>query len=70
MLGQRKVKGKSNEVKAIPELLDVWELTDCLVTIDAIGCQTKIAAKIVEKKGDYLLAVKKNQGQLYQDLKE
>lgn len=70
VLGQRKVKGKSNEIKAIPELLEVLELTDCLVTIDAIGCQTKIAAKIVEKKGDYLLAVKKNQGQLYQDLKE
>ncbi len=70
VLGQRKVKGKSNEIKAIPELLEVLELTDCLVTIDAIGCQTKIAAKIVEKKGDYLLAVKKNQGQLYQDVKE
>lgn len=70
VLGQRKVKGKSNEITAIPELLEVLELTDCLVTIDAIGCQTKIAAKIVEKKGDYLLAVKKNQGQLYQDVKD
>jgi predicted transposase YbfD/YdcC len=70
VLGQRKVRSKSNEIKAIPELLAVLELADTLVTIDAMGCQKKIAAKIVEKKGDYLLAVKKNQGHLYQDLKD
>ncbi len=70
VLGQVKVRNKSNEIKAIPELLQVLALKDCIVTIDAIGCQTKIAAKIVEKQGDYLLAVKNNQGQLYQDLKD
>ena len=70
VLGQVKVRSKSNEIKAIPKLLRVLALKDCIVTIDAIGCQTKIAAKIVEKQGDYLLAVKNNQGQLYQDLKD
>ena len=70
VLGQVKVKRKSNEIKAIPELLRVLELKDCIVTIDAIGCQTGIVAAIADKQGDYLLAVKPNQGQLYQDLKD
>ncbi len=70
VLGQTKIKDKSNEIKAIPELLKLLELTGCIVTIDAIGCQTKIAETIVTQGGDYVLAVKKNQGKLYQDLKE
>jgi len=70
VLGQIKVKDKSNEIRSIPKLLRVLELTGCIVTIDAIGCQTKIAEMIVQQGGDYLLAVKENQGQLYQDLQD
>lgn len=68
VLGQRKVDEKSNEITAIPELLKLLELDGCLVTIDAMGCQTEIAEQIIEQGGDYLLAVKANQGHLYQDI--
>ncbi len=68
VLGQRKVGEKSNEITAIPELLRLLEIKGCIVTIDAIGTQTKIAKQIIEAEGDYLLAVKHNQGKLYQDL--
>jgi predicted transposase YbfD/YdcC len=67
-LGQTKVDEKSNEITAIPKLLRLLELAGCLVTIDAMGCQKEIARQIVEAQADYLLAVKKNQGQLYQDV--
>lgn len=67
-LGQRKVKAKSNEITAIPDLLELLRLKGCIVTIDAMGCQTDIAEKIVAQEADYVLAVKKNQGQLYQHL--
>lgn len=60
-LGQVKVPGKSNEITAIPELIDALYLKGHLVSIDAMGCQKDIAARIVKKKGDYLLAVKGNQ---------
>jgi predicted transposase YbfD/YdcC len=70
VLGQTKVHAKSNEITAIPELLRLLELTGCIVTIDAMGCQTKIANTIVQRGGDYLLAVKENQGKLYADLKD
>lgn len=70
VLGQRQVKDKSNEITAIPELLQVLELTGCIVTIDAIGCQTKIAEAIVQQNADYLLAVKENQAHLYQDVQD
>jgi predicted transposase YbfD/YdcC len=66
-LGQVKVDEKSNEITAIPKLLDVLVIRGCLVTIDAMGCQREIAAKIIEKGGDYLLAVKGNQGCLEED---
>jgi predicted transposase YbfD/YdcC len=66
-LGQVKVDEKSNEITAIPKLLDVLVIQGCLVTIDAMGCQRDIAAKIIEKGGDYLLAVKGNQGCLEED---
>ena len=61
VLGQRKVADKSNEMTAIPQLLDVLALDGCIVTIDAIGTQTKIAARIVDRGADYVLAVKANQ---------
>jgi predicted transposase YbfD/YdcC len=68
VLGQVKVDAKSNEITAIPELLEMLEVGGCIVTIDAMGCQTEIAAKIVEKEADYVLAVKGNQVSLYEDL--
>lgn len=61
VLGQTKVHEKSNEITAIPELLSSLDISGCIVTIDAIGCQRKIAQQIVDQKGDYLLAVKDNQ---------
>jgi predicted transposase YbfD/YdcC len=66
-LGQVKVDEKSNEITAIPKLLNVLVLKGCLVTIDAMGCQREIAAQIIEKGADYLLAVKGNQGCLEED---
>jgi len=68
ILAQRKVDSKTNEITAIPELLDALELAGCIVTIDAMGCQTAIASKIIERKADYVLAVKENQGYLYEDI--
>ena len=66
VLGQTKTDDKSNEITAIPELLKSLELKGCLVTVDAIGCQKKIAEAIVEQEADYLLAVKDNQPSLHQ----
>jgi predicted transposase YbfD/YdcC len=63
-LGQVKVDDKSNEITAIPKLLEVLAIKGCIVTIDAMGCQTEIAEKIIEKGADYILAVKGNQGSL------
>jgi predicted transposase YbfD/YdcC len=68
VLGQTKVADKSNEISAIPELLHLLEITGCIVTVDAIGTQTEIAETIVDGGGDYLLAVKENQGHLFEDL--
>jgi predicted transposase YbfD/YdcC len=68
VLGQCKVDDKSNEITAIPELLEVLEIAGCIVTVDAIGCQTKIAEKVIEKQADYVLPVKKNQKNLYETL--
>ena len=68
VLGQVKVAEKSNEITAIPKLLAVLELQGCLVTTDAMGTQTEIAAAIVDREADYLLALKKNQGHLYDDV--
>src|SRR5439155_12216251 len=67
-LGQEVVDEKSNEITAIPKLLAVLELTGAIVTIDAMGCQKEIAAKIREKKADYVLAVKGNQEHLEEDI--
>lgn len=68
VLGQRKVDSKSNEITAIPALLKMLTLKGCIVTIDAIGCQKDIAAQIVAKEADYVLALKKNQPHLYEDV--
>ena len=68
ILGQIKVNEKSNEIIAIPELLDVLLIKGCVITIDAIGCQKKIAKKIISKQADYILAVKANQQELYEDI--
>ncbi|EJC1072852.1 ISAs1-like element IS1358 family transposase [Vibrio cholerae] len=65
-IGQLKVDSKSNEITAIPKLLDLLDVKGCLITIDAMGCQKKIAQKIRDKEADYLLAVKGNQGMLEQ----
>ena len=64
VLGQVKTAEKSNEITAIPELLEILNIRGCLVTIDAMGCQKAIAKKILDKEADYLLAVKSNQGRL------
>jgi predicted transposase YbfD/YdcC len=70
VLGQEKVSDKSNEISAIPELLDSLLIRGYLVTIDAMGCQSQIAAKILAQKADYLLAVKGNQPSLQVTLQE
>lgn len=64
VIGQLKTETKSNEITAIPELVKLLDIKGCLVSIDAMGCQTKIAKEIVENGGDYLLAVKGNQQSL------
>lgn len=66
VVGQRKTDAKSNEITAIPLLLDMLELTGCLVTIDAMGCQKTIAEKIRDRGADYLLALKQNHPTLHQ----
>src|SRR5437868_7078167 len=68
VLGQVKVTEKSNEIVAIPALLDMMAIEGAIVTIDAMGCQRDIAAKILEKKSDYVLALKSNQGTLCEDV--
>jgi predicted transposase YbfD/YdcC len=68
VLGQVKVAEKSNEIVAIPKLLSLLAIEGAIVTIDAMGCQREIAAKIVDKKADYILALKGNQGSLREDV--
>lgn len=70
VLGQLACEEKSNEITAIPALLDLIIVKGCIVTIDAMGCQTEIAAKIIEKEADYILAVKDNQQSLHKELQE
>ena len=69
-LAQEHTRGKGNEIPAIKALLDTLALKGCIVTIDAIGCQTEIAQKILDQGGDYLLAVKDNQETLAKALRE
>ena len=70
VLGQTRTEAHSNEITAIPELLKVLELKGSTVTIDAMGCQKNIAQQVVEKGADYLLAVKANQGELHENIKD
>jgi predicted transposase YbfD/YdcC len=69
VLGQLKVADKSNEITAVPELLRVLELSGCIVTIDAMGCQKKIATEVIEADADYVLALKGNQETVHQEVK-
>ena len=68
VLGQLKVDEKSNEITAIPKLLEILDLAGCIVTIDAMGCQKKIAEAIVDNNADYVLALKANQGNLHKNV--
>jgi len=69
VLGQQKVDEKSNEITAIPKLLEQLDIAGSVVTMDAMGCQTAITEQIVEKSADYVLSLKGNQGSLHQDVK-
>jgi predicted transposase YbfD/YdcC len=69
VLGQLKVADKSNEITAVPELLRVLELSGCIVTLDAMGCQKKIAREIIEADADYVLALKGNHEQVHDEVK-
>lgn len=68
VLGQRKVGHRSSEITAIPKLLKLLDINGCIITIDAIGTQTKIAAQIIQQGADYLLPVKENQANLREDI--
>ncbi len=68
VLGQRKVDDKSNEITAVPQLLKLLDIAGCIVVLDAISTQTKIAKTIIDQGGDYILNVKENQGHLYEDI--
>ena len=69
-LGQVAVDEKSNEITAIPELLELLDINGALVTIDAMGCQKAIAQKIIDQGGDYILTVKDNQEHLHADIQQ
>ena len=69
VLGQVKVDEKSNEITALPALLELLDVRGCIVTIDAMGCQRGIARQIVEQGGDYVLALKGNQSSLFEDVR-
>jgi predicted transposase YbfD/YdcC len=68
-LGQLKVDDKSNEITAVPKLLRALELSGCIVTLDAMGCQKEIAKEIKEADAEYVLALKGNQGQTHAEIK-
>jgi len=70
VLAQVKTQEKSNEITAIPQLLAALDIAGCIVTIDAMGCQKKIAADIIQKKGDYVLSLKENHPETYREVEE
>ena len=70
VLGQVKVDQKSNEITAIPKLLELITIKSCTITIDAMGCQQEIITQIVKQEANYIVAVKENQKQLHQDIKD
>ncbi len=67
-MAQQVVESKSNEITAIPELLNLLDLTGAIITLDAMGTQRNIAAQIIEQKGNYILALKGNQGNLRKEV--
>jgi predicted transposase YbfD/YdcC len=69
VLGQVKVDEKSNDITAIPKLLEILDVAGCTITIDAMGTQKKIAEKIIDNKADYILGLLGNQGNLHYDVK-
>jgi predicted transposase YbfD/YdcC len=69
-LAQLKTAAKSNEITAIPELLDMLNIEGCTITADAMGCQTEITRKVIEKGGDYVIACKENQPTLHEEIEE
>lgn len=68
-MGQLKTEEKSNEITAIPELLELLDITNSIITIDAMGCQTKIVEKIIDKQANFLIGLKGNQGTLCEDVR-
>jgi predicted transposase YbfD/YdcC len=70
VLGQVKVDEKSNEITAIPEFLKVLDMSGCIVTIDAMGCQKEIVKLITQQNADYVITLKKNQGNLYNEVEK
>lgn len=70
VLGQQKVAGHSNEITAIPQLLELLDLRGAIVTIDAMGTQKEIARQVTDRGADYVLALKANQGRLYEEVQE
>ena len=68
VLGQVKTEEKSNEIEAIPSLLELLDVRGAVVTIDAIGTQKQIADQIISQQADYILSVKKNQRTMYEDI--
>lgn len=69
VLGQLAVPEKSNEITAMPQLMDILDFQDCIVTSDALNCQKNIAGKAIEKKADYVLAIKGNHSEIYDEVK-
>ena len=69
-LGQEKVSEKSNEITAIPALIEALDLTECIITIDAMGCQKKIVETIIKNKADYVICLKQNQKKMYRQVVE
>ena len=70
VLGQLESEGKKNEIKTIPKLLEILDISGCIVTLDAMGCQKAIAEKIIRQGGDYVLSLKGNQGATHQEVSE
>jgi predicted transposase YbfD/YdcC len=70
VLGQEATEEKSNEITAIPKLLELLELKGCIVTLDAMGCQRAIAEQIIDQEGDYVLGLKGNQGELHEAVED
>ncbi len=70
VLGQLKTDAKSNEITAIPQLIELLDLSGCIITIDAMGCQKNIASLIVDKQADYVLSLKANHGLLFDEVQQ